>query len=288
MAHDGLWLYYWNRNRFTLVVMDKYTKALEQARNYYPDNLFLDTIFPELAESEDERIRKALLEMFNGMHSATFPLRGISREQYIAWLEKQKEQKFTHHQIDESLQDAVTHQMEDDGDVDDFVRKGIDDIALKYAELGARWQKEQKPIFRVGDTMRTWDEAKRGIKDGLPHIISINSTDYLCNNEAIRISEQGDYEFPPMNREQPAEWSEEDKNMLNSIIATCQLAAQDRDSGPARHLLGMQERFLKSLRPQPHWKPSEKQMNALKHAYSMMGGQAGTDLANLYYDLKKL
>ena len=48
-----------------------------------------------------------------------------------------------------------------------------------------------------------------------------------------------------------AEWSKKDEDMLNSIIATCQLAAQDRDSGPARHLLEMQERFLKSIRPQP-------------------------------------
>ena len=58
--------------------------------------------------------------------------------------QEQKVAEFTHHEINESLKDAVTHQMEDDGDIDDFVRKGIDDVILKYAELGAKWQKEQK------------------------------------------------------------------------------------------------------------------------------------------------
>ncbi len=43
----------------------------------------------------------------------------------------------------EDLEKCVVEQMETDGDVDDFVRRGIDDIASKYAQLGAQWQKEQ-------------------------------------------------------------------------------------------------------------------------------------------------
>ena len=42
-----------------------------------------------------------------------------------------------------NLDEAVTTQMEEDGDVDHFVRKGIDDIALKYAKLGAEWMAGQ-------------------------------------------------------------------------------------------------------------------------------------------------
>ena len=40
----------------------------------------------------------------------------------------------------EDLERCVVEQMEADGDVDDFVRRGIDDIALRYAALGAQWQ----------------------------------------------------------------------------------------------------------------------------------------------------
>lgn len=43
----------------------KYKEALALARSYYDKdsmNAFLDTIFPELRESEDERIRKEMIE----------------------------------------------------------------------------------------------------------------------------------------------------------------------------------------------------------------------------------
>lgn len=43
-----------------------------------------------------------------------------------------------------------------------------------------------------------------------------------------------------------SQWSEEDEEMLNSIIATCKLAQEERDSSPARHLFKKQERWLKS------------------------------------------
>lgn len=100
--------------------------------------------------------------------------------------------------------------------------------------------------------------------------------------------------------QKPAEWSEEDEDMLNSIIATCQLVAQDRDSGPARHLLERQEKFLKSLRSRPkssdNWKPSKKQIDALWSATEKYLGSnnekvreiIGKVLESLYNDLKNL
>ena len=48
--------------------------------------------------------------------------------------------------------------------------------------------------------------------------------------------------------EQKSAWSEEDEEMLRSIIATCELTEADRDSSPARHLLEMQINWLKSLK----------------------------------------
>lgn len=59
----------------------------------------------------------------------------------LVWLagskEKQKEQDFTHHEADESLQEAVTHQMEDEQVIDDYVRKGLDEVCLRYTEVQA-------------------------------------------------------------------------------------------------------------------------------------------------------
>lgn len=47
------------------------------------------TLIPELAESEDERVRKALIDGIRQIRCKN----GVTQEQMLAWLEKQKEQK---------------------------------------------------------------------------------------------------------------------------------------------------------------------------------------------------
>ena len=75
---------------------EKYEQALERAKYYHDrDNIqFLENIFPELKESEDERIRKELIAFLKENHETgradeTWSLSGI--ESWIAWLEKQGE-----------------------------------------------------------------------------------------------------------------------------------------------------------------------------------------------------
>ena len=52
---------------------------------------FMNEIFPELAESEDERIRKALINYFNNFHLQTFA--DLNPKKILDWLEKQGEQE---------------------------------------------------------------------------------------------------------------------------------------------------------------------------------------------------
>ena len=68
-----------------------YKEALERAKEFVcVDNIEVaEYIFPELAESGDERIRKALLRF----HKSTIDIDGIKCEDILAWLEKQGEQK---------------------------------------------------------------------------------------------------------------------------------------------------------------------------------------------------
>ena len=51
----------------------------------------IEYLFPELAEPEDERIRKVLIDYFNDFHLQTFA--GLNPKKILAWLEKQGEQK---------------------------------------------------------------------------------------------------------------------------------------------------------------------------------------------------
>lgn len=54
-------------------------------------------LFPELKESEDERIRKGLIEIFNSALGQDFLQRkaGLDRDKVITYLEKQKEHHYT-------------------------------------------------------------------------------------------------------------------------------------------------------------------------------------------------
>lgn len=67
-----------------------------------------------------------------------------------------------------------------------------------------------KPIFNVGDVMRTKDEAKKGIVNGLPVVVSIDENYYHCTNELISIKDQFDYEYPPMTSKPVANETAED------------------------------------------------------------------------------
>lgn len=75
-----------------------YKEALERAKNLHEDAIDMgenirakqcEIIFPELAESEDERIRKALIRY----HQSMIDIDGIKGEKIIAWLEKQGKAK---------------------------------------------------------------------------------------------------------------------------------------------------------------------------------------------------
>ena len=82
----------------------KYKEALAMAREIIKeseirglkDNLFytkedFEAIFPELKESEDERIRKALITFFQRFPYDSIESAGTNPKEAIAWLEKQKE-----------------------------------------------------------------------------------------------------------------------------------------------------------------------------------------------------
>ena len=147
----------------------------------------LETVFPELKESEDERIRKGLIRF----HKSTIDVDGIKGEDIIAWLEKQE--GCEHIKKEWTTSDAVTLK-----ELIDFLENGT--------------AKLQHDLTRYANWLKT--------------------------------------RFTPIEKksEQKSTWSEEDEEMFKSIMATCELAEQERDSSPARHLLEMQLNWLKLLK----------------------------------------
>ena len=77
----------------------KYEEALEKARKFIEANplvqnlnTWLKETFPELQVSEDERIRKWLLDFVQGLpdEGLDFHFYNLTKEEVLAWLEKQK------------------------------------------------------------------------------------------------------------------------------------------------------------------------------------------------------
>lgn len=76
----------------------KYEEALNLAKSYYGkgQNEFLDTLFPELRESDDERIRTFLYHTFTAQYlckDKTGKWHGEPVTNILAYLERQKEQE---------------------------------------------------------------------------------------------------------------------------------------------------------------------------------------------------
>ena len=75
----------------------KYKEALERAKEYLKEYYFEEAvkeIFPELKEPEDEKERKALVEMVRDRTGdELWEDYNVHKEEVLAWLEKQGEQK---------------------------------------------------------------------------------------------------------------------------------------------------------------------------------------------------
>ena len=149
------------------------------------------TLIPELAESEDERVRKALIDGIRQIRCKN----GVTQEQMLAWLEKQKEQKhpdgcFTCDEYKKGYEEGR--------------RNGFTagyNKAMKEVE-----QKEQKPeCDNETEVQKAYREGKNaGRKEVLDH------PEYY----GLQLRRMYDYETGERN----PEWSDEDKKMLLSII----------------------------------------------------------------------
>lgn len=95
-----------------------YDKALERAKECHIDGLSLhqpvkdiiEYIFPELKESEDEKIRKTLIEYFNAYPKDYYG--ELKKSHILAWLEKQGGQKPAWSALDERNLEGIIDEIE--------------------------------------------------------------------------------------------------------------------------------------------------------------------------------
>lgn len=191
----------------------KIKEALLYAQTDSTKNV-LEDILSEPIESEDEKIRKAILQFVKHSNDTAM----LTTEQYskwIEWLEKQKEQK------------------------------------------PVEWSEHQHKLLNYAVSLTDDAEVKRFLESlrGKPFFV---------------------------------EWTEEEKKRIDRIIDIIDWAEEKGRLSYSDYLDYCI--ILKSLRPQPHWKPSEEQMNSLlwiiENANKSV--EVNCELNSLYEQLKKL
>ena len=151
----------------------KYKEALADMKVIYPNlkgdaKLAVEHAFPELAESEDERIRKWLVELVENQKPKMFT--EVKKMDVFAWLEKQKEQKeipLMNGDAELYFDNWIQH--------NDTTKRGYFEEGIRYAQ---RLQKEQKPA--------EWSEEDEKMKERL--ITKLNWITYNTRTDSTSLN----------------------------------------------------------------------------------------------------
>lgn len=235
-------------------------------------------IFPQLAESKDEKIREFLIGILSqGTWRKEWP---FSPNEVVAYLEKQNHvQSDTEKEYVRTLKSLIFNFLSGKDEVDrDYYQRIEDWLNERHIE-----QKEQK--LADDTTFEKWlDDWYQGSKEAGGDVV-MSEAEFKNWSRGIR----------NMYQQKSAEWSDEDKAMIKSILFVLESYVSQSESASSPSLITTYPTYykeidwLKSLRPQSHWKPSEEQIEALKNvAFGNYQNGDGPVLRGLYEQLKRL
>ena len=207
-----------------------YDKAIKKAAALYKAsesmsgcNVIIETLFPELAESEDEKIRKWIIDdiRFNMNNE---PLNNSEyrkkAEKAIAWLEKQGT-SYTKRDVNDAYLKGVTdtkNEIEKQYEANYQIRKDIATFIFNYRgdiKDRAKWinylgikvsfveKQDEQPRYSIGDVL--CDKSCTTLdKESQPNleIIDIKDGMYICDKGSFPISQQDEYELVAKKVEQ--------------------------------------------------------------------------------------
>lgn len=286
----------------------RYDDAIERAKNTIKVNQTIPDIvecveflFPELKESEDERIMKSIQRLISHYYDVNFPTpEGFTREDLMSWIEKQGEHKPT--DIDNKF---IRMRETKPKDISEFLDR-LTTVEQEFlwehiAKIRELDKEEQKDILAdaildnnedglIADTIKKYKNEQKPILDvEIPF-----GTDSELVEEAITIPD-GCYAIIKDNKvilrkgEQKYDWSEEDEYNNNIILYLLNnecVGAEDK-----RIAIEWFKSLKDRVQPQPkqEWKPSTDQLAALFCAIPYIHCSSTRACAcSLYNDLKKL
>lgn len=252
----------------TMDYKEKYEETLRKAKEYYANvpgsREFLDNIFPQLSESEDEKIRKEIIEYFHGCIRRN-KKSGFRLEQYKGWitfLEKQKDSK----EVDFDTKFDTREPRDNWEYIKEFcdkfgrIPKDMDELDVLVSYVMDKKQKEQKPrligedsvekmarqMYEIGQTIKEQKPVK--VYDNMDDLIADAMIDEISKSDMSDSAKHNRIYWINKHRQQPAEWSEEDEGMINCIISTlCEESHGGRETN--ERMVSWLDKLRKSLRP---------------------------------------
>ena len=264
----------------------RYDEAIERANSLLSgnqlDNAWIYKLLPDLKESEDERIRK---EIISALKNAN--VKGVY-DKHLAWLEKQGEQKSIDDLTQQEAMDIAVAKCFEQGEqkpveFDDTNAKRMFIKALERVEeqnnkgykltdcdKNSWWEDFKNYTFCTIEPKSAWSEEDETTKNNISHII--RQYDKISKRENKPCWYIGDCLLWMQNIKdrvqlQPKqEWSEEEKARIDKIVDVLDWAEEKgyiRYSDWEDYIC-----YVKSLRPQNTWKPSDEQMVELRRVIS--------------------
>ena len=250
-----------------------YDEALEWMRKVYPtltgaDKEDAEHYFPEFAESEDERIRKHLIEIVETYWGTT---NEPGKAADLAWLEKRKEQKPAENGGKELL--YVSNKS---------YNIGYRDGKMAAEQKTAKWSEEdEKKLELVTDFVFEFYpdpvmkyKLKAWLKSLRPQPIQVKESYKEGFQTARHVAASAFMEYC-------------NKNRPNGKMCLSNGECEDIENAFSVGDWAKIERYIHKY----HWNPSEEQMDALKSKLPIIkgtGNNVDSILESLYEQLKKL
>ena len=274
------------------IALDKLKRLLGTGSNCSREDL--EYVFPELKESEDERTW-IINYLSNRKLNSSIIAEKENLKKAIAWLEKQVEQNYkiikgknyfcvkTHNYAGLEWIKGTKYYASDNYTL---VNQGCECYCPEYSK------EEHNNLFeevkydgyveKQCAQKSTWSEEDEGIlRSIMSHLDNVYSRPYV-KKELKWLKLLKDRVQPQPKQE----WSEEDETILKILNELV-------DTTPSKDFFGSTKEkcifWLKSLRPQTTWKPSDEQMEALESATENCAYSEYQDcLKDLREQLKKL
>ena len=210
----------------------RYDKVLEQIKECTPDENGFVTIYPneiflELKESEDERIRKSLLEYLHTLPNH-YAHNGVCVPEWIALLEKQGEQKsFAKYKVGDTIYYNSFGKLVSFV-IANIIEDGTDNPMYEDKDGNSVFQND---IVERKPTNKQFTPEQANVLDKhIDKFLEQNHTDnvepkfkngqwIVWEDKCYKVNDNGAETKELKKIEQPHAWSEEDKTKIKNIIA---------------------------------------------------------------------